>query len=230
MNTGNTKRANARVWLAAALAILCGALFATAGQAAIFIKFDGVDGESMHDGFERWNVVDDISWLITATSGDGGTGTMRPRVNFGDFNWNQEIDSSYPHLFSAIARGTTFRNVKIAFFRSFGRPEGDVTYFEMLFENVGLTSLELTGDSSSRAQFRGAFNYQQISATYHGPDGRIEASYDVFNSTGQAAGVAAAFALGLSGPGAATLVPLPAAAYPLSPALLALRKFPRNTA
>lgn len=207
---------------AASLVMLLLALcVTTSAPAAIVIKFDDIEGESDFDNYRGWNVVDSLQWPITATvsEGTGGTGRGITTLDVGHLSWEQELDSSYPELFSNIVTGKVLATVDVAFFETDGKGRTQ-PYFTMAFEDVSLRKLSLSGDANNRPRFDGEFDFRTVEVEYFNllEGGSESASWDRQSGVSAGTALAAVFALGLAGPATAP-VPLPAAVWLLLPGL-----------
>jgi type VI secretion system Hcp family effector len=197
-------------------------------QAAIFAKYEGIDGESMDAEHLTWIDILSLDWPISAASG-GATGPTRRRgeVDVGDVTMVQELDKSYPKLFSRITTGEITPTVEIHFTAFIG--DSNKTYFEMLLRNVLLTELNLSGETgASVPTVVAGNNFEEITVTYTeylgdgSSAGRTEASWRADSGEASAAvGIVGLFARGLSGP-SISAIPLPAAVWCFAPAILAL--------
>ena len=183
----------------------------------LFIKFQGIDGESTEKDHGAWSNILSVKWGVSAVASNLGSGSAAGKPVFDDLSWTQVLDKSFPPLFGKIAAGNHISKVNIDFASPSG--EGDRVYFQMEFHNVLLTSLGLIGDTSAKTTMSGAFAYDTIAMTYleYGPDGAIkdaiEASYDLRTHMGSVGDLASLFALGLSGPTTTPAVPIPASLF-----------------
>ena len=187
------------------------------------MKFDGIDGESTNAQHKDWSDVLQTSLSVTVPVSTSGGGRRRGAAVVSDLNWTQDIDASYPSLFSRITRGENTSDVDIDYTFVPRDGEREQVYFSMHFENVSLTRLDLGIESSSRGQVNGAFYFQDLLLTYFEyADGRLvgqrSAAYSA--ETGE---IAAAFAdVLLLGSSAPSTVPLPGAAWLCGSALILL--------
>lgn len=127
--------------------------FFTCGKAGaasdFFLKFEGIDGESVASGYQKH--VEVLSWSFGASnpgaiSGGGGTG----KVSMQDFHFTTKINSASPPLMLACAKGT---HIPTATFR-FVRPSATgapVEYYVVTLSDVMVSSY-----SSSRSPADGA--------------------------------------------------------------------------
>lgn len=196
----------------------------------LFIKFAGIDGESTDVNHKNWSDILSVNWglSVEAPSHTGGGGSASKPV-FEDLVWNQEMDKIFPKLFDRAAKGMYTDEV----FVEFTTANTSHTYFRMEFENVLLTSLELTGKSGESTTFTGSFAYDKIKMIYTEYDrlgnkmGNIEAQYDLTSNLGSPAELGVLYAMGLSGPRVA-VIPLPPSLVLLGSGLLGLAGWRRK--
>lgn len=194
-----------------------------AASVDLFMKISGVDGESTKKGFEKWTVIDEVSWGVsTPTGATSGSSRARGAPVLQDLVWSQVMDKSSVKVLDDLLVGRAREGVDIHFTSLFG---GNLaTFFKMEFENVRFTNFELNGTTGASPFVMGAFSFEEVTVTY--------TQYDKFGSklgdtiatwqaeSGSAATVAGLFGLGLGGP--ATAVPVPAAVWLLGSCVLAL--------
>jgi len=116
-------------------------------DAAAYIKFDGVDGESKDSNHDKWIDVLSIDW--------GSRASGPPQSGRGNVSIIKRIDKSSPKLQEACATGKRFKKVQLSTLKSGSR----ATYLKYELRNVRLRSC---GDSSSS----GAIPTEQISLNY----------------------------------------------------------------
>ncbi len=188
-------------------------LFSGTADASLFMRIDGIPGDSTESRHRDWIDVSNVEWGVSMIGSVSGGGSGRPV--FSDLGWDQVIDSSFPKLFSAIANGNHIKRVQIDF--TSGCQE--IRYFDMIFDNVLLTNLTLDGKSDSKSTVSGSFSYGKITMDYFkfkadgSPAGTVSASYDLQTQSGSLAALADLYVLGSSGPPDITTTPVPAAAW-----------------
>jgi type VI protein secretion system component Hcp len=111
-------------------------------QAAAYIKFDGVDGESAHRDHKDWIVVDSVS-LTPITSGPGAGCSAAPSLS--EVVVTKALDSATAELQQAACSGTVFPTVRI---HIHGSKPGDA-YIAHELQDVLITSYSLGGSSAS---------------------------------------------------------------------------------
>lgn len=207
--------------LGALLGGLCAACLLASGaaDAAIYMKFDGIDGEATAENHAKWNDVFSVEWGLAVEAVPGGAGS-HANVTFRDVEWNQYLDASFPDLFLAAASNGEIANVKIDFVKATdGKP---FVYFNMTFEQVTINSLDLSSGGDTPV-VHGKFDYEKISMSYIpiGASGRPgtprTASFRVGSSAAPAAAaLLSVYQLGITDP------PAPAVPEPETWVLMAL--------
>ena len=102
----------------------------------VFIKIDGIPGESSDDKHKEWIEVLGFSHQIeqpassTASSVGGATAE---RVNHGSFNFTHSFDKATPKLLEACCTGKHIKEVTVEFCRAGG---DKVKYMEIKLEQV----------------------------------------------------------------------------------------------
>ena len=150
--------------LAAALVF---AWAAGTAQAAVFAKYDGVDGGSKDTNHDKWIDVLQIDWGSNKP-GEGLTGQSRRRGGavVEDITLTIEYEKASPKLQEACANGTVFDRVVIhEYVQKDGKTEG---YYTIQLEKVRITSYSLSGDSDNQEppQVVIGNNFEEIKVTY----------------------------------------------------------------
>jgi type VI protein secretion system component Hcp len=199
----------------------------SASASSYYLQIGDIKGESTQRDHRDWIDVDTFYWGITKSSPVGGTGGTRPRGTAvgSPLSWTQGLDSSVPKLFVGVASGRNYQTATLEVSES-TTLEGSAVYFKMFFENVVLTSLNLsgTGDSIGAA---GSLVYEKLTMTYRPRDGGGRLGTPIVGVWDLSDGAAATFSgspevlegLFLAGP---TAVPAPAAVWLLGTGVLGL--------
>jgi len=161
-------------------------LLALPADAAIYMKIEGIDGESTADGHEDWIELLSVSESI-ARPDDGATGSSRRRgaAVFEDIVVEKFLDRTSPKLRQALAEGRTYPKVDIDITRICG--EHEVVYFtyELVNSQLGSISLEGMSAGGDRPVEDFSLNFEEIKWTYDiiGPDcsseGTVEAEWSI---------------------------------------------------
>lgn len=119
----------------------------TSAQAAVdmFLKLDGIDGESQDDAHQDWIVITSFSEGVSAPLAAGqtgaGGGTVRP--TFSGLTVSKFVDRASPAIRQNLAKGAAIPNAHLVVRRA-GTNKSEV-FFEILMENVVLTSVSAGG-------------------------------------------------------------------------------------
>lgn len=183
------------------------ALIPSAAQADdYFLQFTGpnIDGESKDKAHPKWIDIDSFSWGASnsgsvSPGGGGGSG----KASFQDFEWSQGLDKSFPSLSSNLAKGT---HIDKAVVELWSTGENRYKYLEMTFEEVLLTSVNISAADGVRPDVQGSFSYGKIDFKYFMQDnkGKPKADGEFKFNLGENA-----LAAGAALPESAALVPEP---------------------
>jgi type VI secretion system secreted protein Hcp len=87
---------------------------------AIFLKIDGIAGESSDAKHADWIDVETLSFAETNPVASYGSGAGSSRVSVGDVNIQIKTSRAIPRLFEACASGQHFKNAELDFTDSAG--------------------------------------------------------------------------------------------------------------
>ena len=134
---------------------------------ALFIKFDGIDGEAKDKDHKQWSDLLSMSWGVHKAGG-GATGQTRRRgVNtVEDVMVHKEVDKATPKLVEAVLSGKVFPKVEIHDTATYG--EGRATFLKYELKNVAVTSHNISaaggGDAVPSEQM--SLNFEEVKFTY----------------------------------------------------------------
>jgi type VI secretion system secreted protein Hcp len=147
-------------------ALLCGA---PAWGQAIYMDLTQngtqIDGSVTAKGFQNWIALNSFSWgvSIPTSVGSASGGAGAGKAKFQDFTWEQELDKSYPTLFTDTVTGRRI-NATIDFTRLVGGVSQ--TYFQMQFQGGFVDSLSLAGSSGEVPSEVGSLDYTKVQFEY----------------------------------------------------------------
>jgi type VI secretion system secreted protein Hcp len=155
-----------------------------------YIKFDGVDGESVDDKHKGWSDIESFNQVIHKPG--TGTGVQRRRgdVVLDDILVVKAIDKASPKLAEAVCKGKVFPKVEIHVTRSY-TDNARETYYAYELKNVQVLSYSVGGATQSDQQPLEEFtlNFEEIQVTYTEADnagsvkGNIEYTWKVEEGT-----------------------------------------------
>jgi type VI secretion system secreted protein Hcp len=174
--------------LACAAALLVAVpLVAPAAELDYFLLIDHIKGESQD--IHHPDEIDIKSWAWgLSNSGSphvgGGGGAGKP--SFLDFSWSQGIDKSIVPIFMGVATGEHIRSARLDVVKDSG--DDAASFFQMVFEDVLLTELQLTGTAAGQSA-TGKLDFGKVKLRYRvqKADGSyapwIEGAFDVTKNT-----------------------------------------------
>jgi type VI secretion system secreted protein Hcp len=147
-------------------------LFSSFASAAIYVKYDGVDGESKDSNHEKWIDVLSIDW------GTKGPTTSDPGVSLVEMHTT--VGKATPKLFLACADGSHFSEGALEVCEGKGRNQ--YCYFKATFEEITILEQNLHFESRSDIttntakekhvpQEQVTFNFERVKMTYIDQDG-----------------------------------------------------------
>jgi type VI secretion system secreted protein Hcp len=141
----------------------------TSGQNSIFLKLDGIEGESTRKGYEKWIEVIGMDQSTTQSgsfAGGGGAG----KVKFGEFKIVKLSDKSSPILLLVTAQGKHLRQAVLVFIGSDGVSNYTITLSDVLITGVA-TSSECNPNCKTTEQV--SINYSKIEWSYKDRNGGV---------------------------------------------------------
>ena len=148
---------------------ICLAIITTINtNAAGYIKFDGVDGESMAIGHEGWSDIMSFNQGIHQPGGSA-TGATRRRgsATFDDLVVVKELDKASPKLAESVATGRVYPLVVMEM--TARTDAGERTYYKYELKNVLVTSYQIGSDNPDLLPMESfSLNFEEIKVTYTG--------------------------------------------------------------
>lgn len=143
--------------------------FTSSVYAAAYIKFDGVDGEALDKGHEKWSDLQSFSQSVHRPGG-GATGATRRRgtATLDDIVIVKELDKSSPTLVSSLLTGKVFPQVWLHLTRS--GQGGSVLYYAYELKNVMISSYSISGDGDESPTEELHLSFSEIKVTYKESD------------------------------------------------------------
>ena len=156
-------------------------------EAAAFIKYDGIDGESTDSKHDKWIDVLSVDWGAYR-SGGGATGETRSRGEavVEDMTLTIEYEKASPKLQEKMLKGEIIPKLEIELTATYGGSR--VTYLKYELTNVMITSFQKQASGNDDAGPPTVVignNFEEIKVTYTEFDesgsskGNVEAEYKV---------------------------------------------------
>ncbi len=132
--------------------------------AGMFIRFDGVDGESQNKDHIGWCNALSFSQGQILPAGSAGS-PQRGNVVFEDIVVIKELDKASPKLAEAACKGTVFPRVEIHLTRLY---TGLVTYYAYELKNVQIVGYRIGGSGYSEhvPTEELSLSFEEIKVTY----------------------------------------------------------------
>jgi type VI secretion system secreted protein Hcp len=134
--------------------------------ADMFLKIEGIDGESSDDAHSDWIEVlsysHGVSQQASATASSSGGGTVQ-RADFQDLSIVKELDKASPKLSLKCAAGEHIPTIKLELCRSGG---DKLIYMEYELSEVIVSSISVGGGGGGVPTESVTFNYSKIKWNY----------------------------------------------------------------
>ncbi len=132
--------------------------------AGMFVRFDGVDGESQNKDHIGWCNALSFSQGQSLPTGSAGA-PQRGNVVFEDIVVVKELDKASPKLAEAVCKGTVFPKVEIHLTYA---DAGNVTYYAYELKNVQIVSYRIGGSGYSEhvPTEELSLSFEEIKVTY----------------------------------------------------------------
>jgi type VI secretion system secreted protein Hcp len=132
------------------------------------IKFDGVDGESVHA--DHKGEIDMLSWtwgVNNATSAASGSGSGKGKASAGDFHFVHLYDKASPVLSKKCAQGVHFATAVVTA-RKAG--EGQKDFLKITMKEVFITSVQPSAGGGGDIVENVSMSYGSIDFAYKPQD------------------------------------------------------------
>jgi len=154
----------------------------------MFMKIEGIPGESTDDKHKNEIDVESFSWGATQTSTLVGGGGGAGKVSFQDFNFVHKVDKASPKLFLATATGDPIDKVELTVRKAGEKP---LEYMKITMTDVIITGVMpgASGDSIPTEQVTLNFVKFEIEYTPQDPvtgepEPPVKASWDLSANEG----------------------------------------------
>ena len=138
----------------------------------MFLKIDGIDGESTDDKHKNEIAILSYSWGETQPAPTGGAGGGAGKVALQDFHFSMLVNKASPKLFLACAKGEHLKSAVLTVRHAAASP---TEFLKWRFTDVLITSYQTAGDIATGAlpADHASLNFSRIEVEYSQvkPDG-----------------------------------------------------------
>jgi len=144
----------------------------------MFLKLDGIKGESKDDKHKDQIEILSFSWGMTNTPVMGGGGAGAGKVTFQDFHFVTKLSKASPQLLAACAGGTNVVSATL-FVRDSSATSTNQEYYQINLENMLISSLKQTSEIASGANSSPqpteqiSLNFTKVTATHTDEGGTV---------------------------------------------------------
>lgn len=129
----------------------------------MYLKLDGIAGESADNKHAREIEVESYSWGISS-SGAKSAGSASGAATIDQFVISKRVDSASPHLFRAALTGARLKSANFVVVRAAGRANNE--YIRITLEDVSVVSVKSSGAQSGPPHEQITFNFRKASYSY----------------------------------------------------------------
>jgi len=150
---------------------------------ALYLKVDGVDGESKDSQHKDWIDVESFSWGATQPHAlDRGGGGGAGKATFHDLQATVKIDKAYPTLLDKCAKGDHLGKIECHAVKAGGSP---LTYLKVELNEVLVTNVSLQGSQGADVIASYSFQGSKLKTSYvpqtekGGGGGSVDKQWDI---------------------------------------------------
>jgi type VI secretion system secreted protein Hcp len=142
----------------------------------MFLKIDGIDGESSDDQYVKHIEIMSFSWGVSQTStGHTGGGMGAGKVSMQDISFVAHVSKATPLLMKACCQGEHFKKATL-FIRKSGGDQQDQNYLTYTLEDCLISSFQAGGGGGDDRPMESlSLNFSKVQVTYleQKPDGSL---------------------------------------------------------
>ena len=146
-------------------------------MADLFLKIDGIPGESLDNKHKDEIELVAFGWGVSSQVAEGhaGGGAGAGRAHFQDFHFTTRVNKASPQLFLAVASGKHVKEASLSVRRA-GKQQ--LEYLKIKFSDVLVTSFQEGGADGSVPEETIGFAFSRIQLEYspQGPRGSAGAA------------------------------------------------------
>jgi len=117
----------------------------------MFLKIDGIDGESQDSKFKDWIEVLSWNWSVhqASTAGKHTGGGGHSKASFAELHISKPMDKASVKLFKACAKGEHIKKAKLVCRKAGGDP---LEYYTIEMDDVLITNVAHSGHGGGASQ------------------------------------------------------------------------------
>lgn len=144
----------------------------------MFLKLDGIDGESTDKGHKNEIQIESFSWGASnsGSAAHGGGGGGAGKASFQDFSFTTRVSKASPRLFLACASGEHIKSALLTVRKAGGEQQD---FLKVTMSDLLVSSYKAEGASGADAPVpvdQVSLNFAKIQVSYspQRPDGSLE--------------------------------------------------------
>lgn len=144
----------------------------------MFLKLDGIDGESTDKGHKNEIEIESFSWGASnsGSAAHGGGGGGAGKVSMQDFSFTTRVSRASPQLFLACASGEHIKSALLTVRKAGGQQQD---FLKVTMSDLLVSSYKAEGSSGGDADVpvdQVSLNFAKIQVSYspQRPDGSLE--------------------------------------------------------
>ena len=135
----------------------------------VFLKLDGIDGESTYKDFQKWITIESFSWGVTNAAPVGGAGAGKPALQ--ELHVVSPLQISSPKLFQKAAEGAIIKTGELDVLT-----HGSLSFLKIELTDILVSSFTMSGhlgDTLPKDSFSLRFARISESVAQRGPQGAL---------------------------------------------------------
>lgn len=143
----------------------------------MFLKLDGVDGESTDEQHIKWIEIESFSWGVSnpTTIGSATSGAGAGKAVPGDFVVVMPFSAASPQIFKKCVTGVHYQTADLSMRKAGGSQRAGLEFLKYHFDTVFTTKVEWGGSSDEGPEESVTFVYGTLQVQYYPqkPDGTL---------------------------------------------------------
>jgi type VI secretion system secreted protein Hcp len=131
----------------------------------VFLKLDGIKGESIDDKHREEIVLESFSWGESNTGAHAiGTGAAAGKVSMQDFHFTSKVSKASPQLMLACATGQHIKSGQVTLRKTQSENQFEFLFYK--FDTVVITSVQDAGATNDLPVEQVSFAFAKIEVDY----------------------------------------------------------------